>query len=41
MQTPITPHGPGFGKVAAYRIPDDPVPIFKAATKNTITLKEN
>lgn len=35
MVPPIEPQGPGFGKVVGYRMPDDLVPVFFSAIKNT------
>ncbi|MGW2843973.1 hypothetical protein [Streptomyces sp. NPDC001274] len=35
MTPPIEPQGPGFGKVAGYRMPDDLVQTFFTAVKNT------
>jgi hypothetical protein len=35
MQLPIEPQGPGFGKVAGYRMPADLVQTFYTAIKNT------
>lgn len=35
MKPPIEAQGPGFGKVAGYRMPDELVPTFFTAIKNT------
>lgn len=35
MRAPIEPQGPGFGKVAGYRMPGDLLETFAAAVRNT------
>lgn len=35
MRPPIEPQGPGFGKVAGYRMPSELVQTFYTAVKNT------
>ncbi|MEV0011064.1 hypothetical protein AB0M10_28910 [Streptomyces sp. NPDC051840] len=40
IQAPITPQGPGFGKVAGYAMDEDLVPVFFAAVRRVEAVDE-